>query len=111
MAKHTDSIRRRTRYIEGLKSVCLTEMSEDFDTLMNETGENIEFEKPISTYGYDSKWYNVYGVTYMAVTDNEGEVIEDKPAFYLGDERHMEFIENVPYEVALNVYRSVFEKN
>ena len=111
MAKYTDSIRRRNRYIEGLKSECLTEMSKDFDTLMDERGEDIVFEKPISTYGYDSQWYAVHGVTYMAVTDNEGEVLNELPAFYIGDVHHMEFVENVPYEVALNVYRSVFEMN
>jgi hypothetical protein len=47
----------------------------------------------------------------MAVTDEDGEIINELPAFYTGDKRHMMFVEQVPYEVALNVYRAVLEMN
>lgn len=103
MAKRTNKINEREREIVNMECKNLRDISEDLNELMD--GDDIEFEKPIKT-----KWFDVHGITYMAVTDNEDEVIEDKPAFYLGDERHMEFIENVPYSVALNVYRSVFER-
>ncbi len=56
MAKHTDSIRRRNRYIEGLKSECLTEMSNDFDAIMDET-VNLAITLPSTSdtlQGFDS---------------------------------------------------------
>ena len=109
MAKHTNEIQKRVNEIIGMKCQTLSDISDDLDELLD--GDFIEFEKPIHTYGYESKWYDVYGITYMAVTDEDGEVINDLPAFYTGDERHMLFVEQVPYDVALNVYRTVLDMN
>jgi len=107
MAKHTNKINERVKEIVYMECENLHDISEDLDELMD--GNDIEFEKPIHTYGYESKWYDVYGITYMAVTDEDGEVINELPAFYTGDERHMMFVEQVPYDVAINVYRTVLD--
>ena len=107
MAKRTNKINERVKEIVYMKCENLHDILEDLDELMD--GDFIEFEKPIHTYGYDSKWYDVYGIAYMAVTDENGEVINDLPAFYTGDERHMMFVDQVPYDVAINVYRAVLD--
>lgn len=107
MAKHTNKINERVREIFNMECENRHDISEDLDELLD--GDFIDFKRPIHTYGYESKWYDVYGITYMAVTDEDGEIINELPAFYTGDERHMLFVEQVPYEVALNVYRTVLD--
>ena len=107
MAKHTSKINERVKEIVYMQCENLHDISEDLDELLD--GNFIDFEKPIHTYGYEPKWYDVYGITYMAVTDEDGEVINELQAFYTGDERHMLFVEQVPYVVALNVYRTVLD--
>ena len=105
MGKHNESVYRRNLTIERLQKESLTEMIEDFDELLNE--DEPKFETPIQTDGYDS-WYDVHGITLMADFDEDGEVIDEKPSFYIGAERHMEYVENIPYDVVLNVYNTVF---
>lgn len=105
MAKHSKKIEERVKEIFYMECENIHDISEDLDELMD--GNGIEFENPIHTYGYDSKWYDVYGITYKTVTDEDGEVINELPAFYTGDEHHMMFVEQVPYHVVLNVYRTV----
>lgn len=105
MAKHTNEINERVKEIVYMEYENLHDISEDLDEIMN--GYEIEFDKPIHTYGYESTWYDVYGITYMAVTDKGGEIINELPAFYTGDERHILFVNQVPYEVVINIYRTV----
>lgn len=106
MAKNMNFVLKRQRTIDTLENVNMNLMIEDFSELMND--DFMELESPIHTKGYDSQLYDVYGITLMCVNDNNGEIIGEEPAFYLGDARHMEYITELPYEVVLNVYRTVF---
>ena len=108
MANHTEKINKRHQKIHYMECETLHDISEDLDELMD--GNDIEFDKPICTNGFESKWFNVYGITYMPVTDEEGEVVNEVPAFYVGYDNHIMNVECVPYSVALNVYRTVLKK-
>lgn len=107
MVKHTEEINKRHQKIHYMECETLHDISEDLDELMD--GNDIEFDKPIHTYGFEPKCFDVYGITYMSVTDEDGEVVNDEPAFYVGDEHHIMNVECVPYSVALNVYRTVLK--
>ena len=99
MAKRTNKINERVREIVWMECENLHDISEDLDELMD--GDDIDFEKPIK-----AKRLDVHGITYMTVTDKSTDTNIEVPAFRINEHLIIPVV-NAPYEVALEVYRTV----